>query len=144
MVSRYLSPLLALVGHVISGYLLYVHYNLDALVCAGGGCEVVQTSRYSEVFGIPISLFGVLLFLALLGLMFVRERMPVYQDNANLLIVVMLFTAVMYWAYLSYLEAFVIQAWCQWCVITSLVTLVMLFIEGWGMARYFTSDTASD
>lgn len=144
MLSRYLSPILALIGLGISIYLLYVHFNMDALVCSGGGCEIVQTSKYSEMFGIPISFFGILLFLALLGLMFVRERMPEHADNANLVIIALLFTAVMYWAYLTYLEAVVIQAWCMWCVFTSTVTLALFLIEGWRTARYFTSDTASD
>lgn len=43
----------ALAGAAIAGYLTWVHYDESALVCvAGGGCETVQRSAYSEIAGI--------------------------------------------------------------------------------------------
>lgn len=126
-----LSLVLAIVGLGLSIYLTYVHYNIDALVCGTGGCEIVQTSRYSEMFGVPIAVFGVVMFTALIIAIVLRERLPEHADMIGTGIVIVLLMAVLYWAYLSYLEANVIHAWCQWCVATSLVTLAFLFVESY-------------
>jgi hypothetical protein len=42
---RYLfaSLILSFLGAVVGAYLTWVHYNLDALFCGTGQCEVVQT-----------------------------------------------------------------------------------------------------
>lgn len=135
--SRLLKPMtmaslvLAIVGLALSLYLSYVHYNLDALVCSGGGCEIVQTSRYSEMFGIPIAFMGVAMFLALIGAIVYRELQPEHADLITTGMVVILLTAVIYWAYLTYVELYVINAVCQWCVITSIATLLLLIIESY-------------
>lgn len=126
-----ISLILATVGLGLSIYLTYVHYNIHALVCGTGGCEIVQTSQYSEMFGIPIAIFGVVMFTALIVAIILRERLAEYADMIGTGIVIVLLMAVLYWAYLSYLEASVIHAWCQWCVATSLVTLAFLFVESY-------------
>ena len=61
--------LVALAGAAVAGYLTYVHYQPDALICtSGGGCETVQDSSYAELVGIPVALLGLLAFLAVLVL----------------------------------------------------------------------------
>lgn len=132
------STILAMVGLGLSSYLTYVHYNIDALVCGTGGCEVVQASKYSEMFGLPIALFGVIMFVGLLAGIVAREILHEYADLISTGMLVVLLTAVIYWAYLSYLEANVIHAWCQWCIATSLVTVTMLVVEG---IRWYQSYT---
>ena len=63
---------LALVGIAVSGYLLWVHEAGASIVCATGGCETVQHSRYAEIMGVPVAFLGlagyvVLVATALLG-----------------------------------------------------------------------------
>lgn len=132
---------LALTGAAIAAYLTYVHYNIDALVCVGGGCEAVQTSRYSEIMGIPLALFGLLMFLGVGALIVVRDLMPDYAWIANALIIVALVAALIYYAYLTYLEANVIHAWCDWCVVSSIVTLVLFLVEVVRLRRDYVQDT---
>lgn len=134
------SLLLALVGAGIAAYLTYVHYNIDALVCAGGGCEVVQTSKYSEIMGIPVAVFGLTMFLGVAALIVVRERSMEYAYLANAGIIVALVAALIYYAYLTYLEARVIYAWCEWCVASSIVTLTLFLIEASRMWREFNTE----
>lgn len=133
------SLVLAVAGLGLSAYLSYVHYNLDALVCGTGDCELVQTSDYSEMFGIPIALFGVAMFLLVIAGIILRELRPETADLVSTGILVILLTAVLYWVYLTYLEINVIHAVCQWCVITSLVTLSLLVVEGTRWYRNYTS-----
>lgn len=131
------SLVLATVGAAISGYLTYVHFNIDALVCAGGGCEIVQQSQYSEIMGIPVALMGLLMFLTVVALIVVRDRLAEYAYLANAGIMVLLVSSLIYFGYLTYLEANVIHAWCQWCVATSIVALILFIVEAFRMRDDF-------
>ena len=60
----YLLADTAIVGHLgtaplaglgIAGYLTYTRYSGAPIVCATGGCETVQHSRYAVVAGIPVA-----------------------------------------------------------------------------------------
>lgn len=61
--------ILSIAGVLIASYSLYDHYqpigkgvcNLSETI----NCDIVNKGPYSEIFGIPIALFGVLLYLAL-------------------------------------------------------------------------------
>lgn len=130
---------LALVGLLISGYLaLYKAGFMGVIQCGSGGCETVQTSRYADFLGLPVAIWGVgayglLLFLAILGLQpgWVRDR------RVALAIFAVAVIGVVFSAYLTYLEAMVIHAWCRWCVASAVViSLVFLFaIPGLRRAR---------
>lgn len=125
------SLLLALAGLGLSAYLTYVHFNPSALVCSDGGCAVVQMSTYSKMFGVPIALFGLLMFITLIAGIVARELFLDAADLISIGIVMILVTAVLYWAYLTYIELNVLYAVCQWCVATSIVTVLLLTVEGY-------------
>lgn len=127
----------AMVGLALSAYLTYVHYNVDALVCSTGGCEQVQTSEYSEMFGIPIAIFGLVMFTVIIAGTIIREVLPNHGDLISTGILVILITAVIYWAYLTWLELNVIHAVCQWCVATSVATVLMLIVESYRWYRSY-------
>ena len=137
--SRMGIAVLALVGFLVAGYLTLYHYGyVGSLQCAVGGCEVVQASVYAMFLGLPVALWGlgayaVLLALALLGLQ------PQWAAARGVALALFLVSAagVAFSAYLTYLEAAVIHAWCQWCVISAvLVTLIFLLsIPGLRFAR---------
>ena len=133
------SLVLAVVGLALSAYLSYVHYNLDALVCGTGSCELVQTSEYSEMFGIPIAIFGVVMFIVVIAGIILRELRPETADLVSTGILVILLTAILYWIYLTYLEINVIHAICQWCVASSLTTLALFIVEAIRWYRNYTS-----
>lgn len=131
------SIILAVVGFGLSAYLTYVHYNIDALVCSTGGCELVQTSDYSEMFGIPIALLGMVMFTVIIVGTIIREVLPDYGDLISVGILVILLSAVLYWAYLTWLELNVIHAVCQWCVASSIATVLLLLVEAFRWYRNY-------
>ena len=127
---EYWSAVLALVGTAIAGYLTIVHFRESLLVCSGvSDCETVQTSQYAEILGIPVALLGLLCFVALLGLAVVRIIQPERADTITMIMFVMVVASIGFYIYLTYLELFVINAVCQWCVASSLVMLGMLITE---------------
>jgi len=120
---------LSLVGLLISLYLLAHSLGLTGpVMCGIGDCEAVQTSPYAYIGPIPLSGIGavgyfVLLVLAFLGL---QPRFARSKAVSLMLLAGSLF-GVAVSAYLTYLEAFVIHAWCQWCV-GSAVIITVIFI----------------
>lgn len=123
--------LLGLIGLGIAGYLTYVHYNQDALVCTTGGCETVQQSEFSAIFGIPIAILGVLMFATVTLLAVARWRGigPIPSDIATMASWTMLLIGLLYYGYLTYIEIFELEAICQWCVGSSIVALLIFVLE---------------
>jgi uncharacterized membrane protein len=137
--SRMAIALLALAGLLLSSYLtMYKLGYLGTIQCTLGGCEKVQTSTWSYFLGLPVSAWGLgayvtILTLAMIGVQprFARERW------VALALFGIAAVGVVFSAYLTYLEAFVIHAWCQWCLISAiLVTLIFLLsLPGLRQAR---------
>jgi len=113
----------ALAGLGVAAYLTYVHYQPEALVCtAGGGCETVQESSYAEIAGIPVALLGLLTYVAVLVLVAWDSEL------ARTLAAALALTAAGFAAYLIVLQAFVIDAWCVWCLVNDLVIVPLLVV----------------
>src|SRR5207237_3448122 len=69
VIRRQAIVLLALVGLLVATYLwLYKIGVLGELRCGTGSCEYVQTSRYAQLLGVPVALYGVVGYATLLGL----------------------------------------------------------------------------
>jgi uncharacterized membrane protein len=116
-------------GTGITLYLTWVHFSGQLALCAGaGGCATVQASRYATIFGVPIAVLGLLLYLALLGLGLWRVAAgPVTPSGVRLAIFGLALAGALYSLYLVYLQLFVLGAICPWCA-ASAVTLETLFI----------------
>lgn len=128
-----ISLVLALAGIGVAGYLTYVHYNLTALVCSVGNCEKVQTSSYAVLGGIPIALLGLLMYVAVLLLGVLRWLRPDLTMTVTAAMFAIVLAGAVYAAYLTYLEIAVINAICQWCVASAVLTLCLLINEGISM-----------
>ena len=134
--------LLGVLGMAVAGYLTYVHYNEDALVCTVGGCETVQQSDYSTMLGVPIALFGLLMFLTVTMLAVARlsGRSPLPTDLATMAAWTLLLTSLLYYAYLTYIEIWELEAVCQWCVISSILALLMFVLESLLLTRELRAE----
>lgn len=124
-----LQLILVIAGIGIAGYLTYVKLFAIEPYCAGvGNCEAVQTSPYAELLGVPVAIWGLLTYLALLALVLVkRSDWRDLGHPAGMAIFLVTLVGVIFSAYLTYLEVAVIHAICPWCV-ASAVVMVALFI----------------
>ena len=121
---------LSLVGLLISLYLwLWKLGLMGPMVCVTGGCETVQMSEYAVVLGLPVALYGVLGFAALLGTSLVGVQ-PRWVDRRepDLLLLLLSSGGVVFAGYLTYIEAVKIHAWCQWCVACA-VLIGIIFVS---------------
>jgi len=127
--NRMAIAVMALVGFFIAFYLLAHSLGwTGSLLCGVGNCERVQQSPYSRIGPIPVAGLGVVGYVILLVVSFMGLR-PAGRDSRAL--GVLLFSGGLvgfaFSLYLTYLEAAVIHAWCQWCVMSAIImTLIFL------------------
>lgn len=144
--NRMAVALLSLAGFFVALYMLvYALGWTGPLVCGLGECEKVQASPYSSIGPVPVAAFGVvgyggLVALALLGLQGGRwaERKVISVGLLGGSIIGVSFSA-----YLTYLEAFVIRAWCQWCVVSAIL-IVLVFLASLPELRRMREDSHGD
>ena len=124
-----LVTVLSLVGVGVSGYLTYTRWFDKSVVCAGlHSCNAVAESSYSHLGPVPVSLLGVLGYAAILVVAAFRLRVGNrFGDWPLLAIWGMSVGGVAYSIYLTYVELFVIDAVCIWCV-TQAVVILCIFI----------------
>jgi uncharacterized membrane protein len=111
---RVAITVLCLAGLGLSLASLHSHYavsstdycDLNALF----NCDIVNRSKYSELFGMPVSLIGVLGYSALLGLTLRKTRsfefIRLFASLGGLAFAL----------YLAYIEEFILRTWCLLCI----------------------------
>ena len=121
--TRILLAALSVAGLLMSAYLTWVHFLGVSPICltGSGGCEAVQTSRYAEIFGVPVAVLGLAGYAGLLLSALLRG------ESGALLGLFVALVSVLFSAYLTWLELFVIHAICQWCV-TSAILMAASFL----------------
>jgi uncharacterized membrane protein len=122
---------LAFIGVFLSTYLtLYKLGYIGELQCAVGSCETVNTSRWATFLGLPVAAWGLGFYVSTLALVFVgiQER---YADSRaiSLALVAMTGWGVLFSGWLTYLELFVIDAICMWCVISAGIVAIMFVVS---------------
>lgn len=120
---------LALIGAFISAYLtLYKIGAIGDLTCSVRGCETVNSSRWATFLGFPVAAWGLAFYVATFVIaMLGSSRKYEGERNFSQALALMSGTGVLFSAWLTYLELFVIHAVCMWCV-TSAVIVVLIFI----------------
>jgi uncharacterized membrane protein len=127
--ARMAIALLSLVGILIALYLtLYKIGVVGDLSCSIGSCETVNTSRWATFLGLPVAAWGLAAYVALFALAMAGTTQRYANSRAlSWLLVGIAGWSVLFSAWLTYLELFVIDAICIWCV-TSALVLVAIFV----------------
>ena len=123
----WLAALVALVGLADASYLTAEHLSGNSVRCMiVTGCDEVLQSRYSTVAGgVPVAAVGALAYFAAFSL----ATLAAYgYDGARRLLAPLV--AVMFLATLwfLYLQAFVIRAFCFYCLISAAVTTLLALL----------------
>lgn len=121
--------LLSVIGLGVSLYLTYMYTTDQVAFCLGsGGCEAVQYSPYAWIFGIPIPALGAAAYLLLILLAAVAGRPGDRQDLWLLALFGVSLVGLLFSAYLTALELFVIHAICIWCVASAVIQLIVFVL----------------
>jgi vitamin-K-epoxide reductase (warfarin-sensitive) len=108
--------LVAVAGIAVSSVSLHHHFGTSKTSFCDFGqafnCDLVNRSRYSTVVGVPVALIGVLGYLLIFALGTIyrsKAETPVLLAIASLL-------GLAFSLYLTYIEKFVLTAWCILCI----------------------------
>ena len=124
---------LALVGFLDATYLTATHYSVGSLACGpGGGCDIVTTSQYATIVGVPVALLGLIYYVVVNLIVWT----PVSGWNRGLGVAFVAITAIAVTAsaVFVYLQAVVIDAWCRYCLVSAAVSLG-LFLSALALYR---------
>ena len=129
MTRRMIIAALSLGGVGLATYLsMYKLGLIGTLACTVGHCETVNLSKYATLMGVPVAVWGLGFYVTLfaVALAGTTER---FVDAPWVSHAVLALTGwgVIFSTYLTYLELFVINAVCMFCVISAcLVTVIFL------------------
>jgi uncharacterized membrane protein len=113
---------LALIGLIDSIYLAYIKLANQTASCGlFGDCEAVNNSRYSEIGGVPIAVLGAAGYLAILVLLYLDRPAADGSDAIRFALFGVTLAGTLYSIYLTYLEIFVLEAICPYCVLSAVV-----------------------
>jgi uncharacterized membrane protein len=129
---RMVATFVAALGVGVATYIAIADSGGGSPVCVGGsqGCQTVADSSYSHVLGVNIAIFGVLGYLLLLAAAWGRG------DLARMGGFVVSLAGFGSSVYLTYLELWVIDAICQWCVTSAILMTLLFAINATRMVRY--------
>ena len=126
--------IVAAIGFIDATYLTVEHFGNRIPPCTTDGCEIVLTSKYAEFFGIPVALGGALYYFAIL------VALMAYFDTKREIILrgTLLFTVVGFLvsAYLFFLQAKVIGAFCQYCLVSAGTSTTLFIIAVYIFKKY--------
>ena len=126
---RMIIAALALVGVFLALYLtLYKIGYIGHLACGLGSCERVNTSRWANFLGMPVAAWGVGFYITTL-IVAVTGTSPTWSGRREIAIALttMSLIGVIFTAWLTYLELYVIGAICRFCV-GSAVLVSLIFV----------------
>lgn len=123
-----LAIVFTIIGLLVSVYMTIFKITNNESMCIGShGCSVVNSSRYAEVYGIPVAVLGVVGYAAILAVLFLERRPGFFQENGTLLFFGLSLTGFLFTLYLIYVEVALIKAYCPFCI-TSQVAMTLIFI----------------
>jgi vitamin-K-epoxide reductase (warfarin-sensitive) len=120
-----LIAVLALAGMIVSAVSLQRHYAKSATAFCDFSqrfsCDIVNRSEYSSIVGIPVAGIGVAGYAVLFVLaVFLKDR----TETPNRLLGAAL-AGLAFALYLTYIEGYVLTAWCILCLISLLVIFLI-------------------
>lgn len=120
---------LSLVGFFVALYLWAHNAGLTGpIVCGVGDCATVQSSPYAKIGPVPVSAIGVAGYTALFLLSFAGLQPKLRESRVIAALLLGGSTGgVAFSAYLTYIEAAVIEAWCQYCVASAIIITLIFF-----------------
>ena len=120
------AALVSLIGLADSIYLTVEHVTGRSVRCTiVAGCSEVLSSQYAVVAGVPLALIGAASYFSVFSLATLAAFGYRTAATALTVLVLMMFLVSLW---LIYLQAFVIHAFCQFCLLSAAVTTALAVI----------------
>jgi uncharacterized membrane protein len=130
------ATFVATLGTAVATYIVIADSGGGSPVClsGGSGCETVADSSHSHLLGVNVAVFGILAYLVLFGAALARG------DGARMVGFAVSLAGFGFSVYLTYIELFVIEAICEWCVASAVLMTVLFAVNTVRMLGYVGSS----
>jgi uncharacterized membrane protein len=120
---------IAIVGFADATYVTVEHFKNVIPPCTTGGCETVLTSAYSKILGIPVSLLGSIYYFVIILSLFVYfdTKKTIFLKIPVAISILGLLASI----YFMTIMAFVLKAFCQYCVLSALSSISIFGISAY-------------
>jgi uncharacterized membrane protein len=127
--------ILSLIGLVVSIYLWYLYERPYRIECTLSDCQSVRESEYSNLLGVSLPIWGTLYYVGLIVYLVFRTIKPelIKINYEDALFTIATSFGFIFSLYLTFIEAFIIDAFCQWCLISAFVAS-LIFV--WSVLRF--------
>ena len=130
MNPAYLLPL-SLTGFLVSFYINYSKVHNKPLIChIGQDCDAVVKSRYGKTFGVENTIPGMMyyVFVFFYGIISLLNQNIFKGSMVYYFVVGASIASVLFSVYLIIVQAFVLKKWCEYCMISSSVSVLILLM----------------
>jgi uncharacterized membrane protein len=129
---RWAIAILSVMGAVVSGLALQVHYSTTTEPCSINerwDCGVVNHSPFAVIGHVPVAAIGIAGYLALVVLALTRQRFLLH---------VVALSGLIFALRLTFIEEYDLLVWCLYCTISQgIIAVISLLSLGWLAAVYF-------
>ena len=120
------AAIVSLLGLADAIYLTVQHVTGQSVRCMiVSGCSEVLSSSYAVMAGVPLAMFGAAAYFSVFSL---ATLAAFGYRVAGLLLTPLVLLMFLFSLWLIYLQAFVIGAWCQFCLLSAAVTTALTVI----------------
>jgi uncharacterized membrane protein len=134
-----IAALLSVAGICIATYLTVVHFADQPIVCSSiGDCELVNSSRYASLAGVPVALLGAGAYVSMLALIagvWLRRSPEMLLAAWGVALASFGFSI-----YLTYIELRVLDAICVYCVGSASIMTALFVVLSAGVWMEFGRD----
>jgi uncharacterized membrane protein len=121
-----LAALVSLIGVADAIYLTVEHLSGRAVRCTlVSGCSEVLSSPYATVRGFPLAAIGAIAYFVVFSL---STLLAFGYDALSKLLTIIVGAMFLTTLWLLYLQAFVIGHFCQFCLLSALVTTTLIVL----------------
>jgi len=122
---------LAFIGMGITIYIHHIKRTGKKTVCLiGKGCNTVIHTKYANLFGLPLEVLGFVYYasVALLTILFFTGISMIGAFSIFSILLLLATLALLFTIYLDCIQGVVLKMWCQYCLASALVTLLIFIV----------------
>ncbi len=116
-------------GILDTSYLVAKHFIGGPVKCVlVQGCDTVTSSVYSSILGVPVALLGLIYYLVFFFIAFWAIDRESSQIKKLLLFLAII--GVLFSSWFLYVQAFILSAYCTYCLVSALTSILNLIFSG--------------
>lgn len=123
--------ILSIIGFAVSFYIYHTKKHERKMYCIiGKNCDEVVKSKYGKTFGVENTVPGMLYYFVIFAYgILIFSNGNLFKDNIVYYFIVSAgIASVLFSAYLIVVQAFVLKKWCEYCITSSICSVLILIM----------------